>query len=293
VESERDARGLAFRAAGRVARRAGRFMMIALGVLVLLQLAPALPTPTPSGGATLGRSTPVPAGGSLQDLAQRRKDLAPGDSPKGGFSVSPEGSTNWFRYENLTIRPVREGLLFEGSVLNLESTSEWVSLELLAKRRDGSFARDFIFFDTPREARSSTHFRQILHGSVDDMGPAGLLRDTAAVRVETCEIRVLLEIVRERTGPYADRKCLVFWSRVVAGAGGDDVLEVHAQNNCSAPVRAVDTWFKLSVHNGNSGANLERCQRFAEDVAPRMELQKSIKIPIERGASISLHSATN
>lgn len=261
--------------------------MIMVGiVLVLLQVTGA--TPTPSSGMVLGRVTPIPAGGgTLQDLARKRKDLAPGDRPRGSFSVVPEGSVGLARYERLTIRPVPEGLLFEGSVINARPRPEWVSLELFAKKRNGSVARELVFFDAERDKYSTTPFRHVLRGGLDAADPAALLPDTAGVRVETCDTDEILSVIRERTAPYGDRRtCLVFWSQVAGQQGEGDLLEIHLQNNCPTPVRAVDTWFRLNVMN--RGTLLKRCERFGSDVPALGELRKSMKIPVERGANISI-----
>lgn len=263
--------------------------MIAAGaVLVLFQAVPPAPTPTAPGAPLAGQSTPVPAGGSLQDFARKRRELPPSERPRGSFLSVPAGSVGRVRYEKLTIRPAPDGLVFEGNLLNFLEKPEWISMEIHAKRRDGTVARDLIFFDHKLEEGSATAFRQVLRGRVDDASSTELLRETAGVRIETQYGNELT--IRNRTPSYAGRgRCLVLWTRVIAQEEG--LVEVHVQNNCREPVRAEDTWFHISHWGGKKGDVLEqRFQRLAEDVPALEERQRVVKLdnPREGKVSVSL-----
>ena len=273
--------------------------MIVASLLFLLEAPAGTPTPTPA--AAVGRSTPVPAGGSLQDLAKRRRGFSPEEGLKGTFSVASEGSYGLLRHEGLTARTVPEGLLVEGKLVNKTERGVWLALEVYATRRDGKITRGIVGFPSDRtawgfavEAGKSRPFSRLLGAPGDPADPASLRPETAGARIHlrpfqggTYESMVLDSFAIKE---YLERiKCLTYWGKTLRSpkAKEDDQVEVHVLNACSWPVRSHDTWFVIRIAAELATENDSNDQRvyglFAEDVPAKGELQEIIPATVPPG----------
>lgn len=268
--------------------------MIAACVLFLFGPPVTAPTPTPP---PVGRSTPVPAGGSLQDIAKRRRGFAPEEAMKGTFSVASEGSSGPVRHEGLTARTVTEGLLVEGKLVNTSDYREWLALEIFATRRDGRITRAIYALPPTSlsggslDSKSSRPFSRVLVAPPDPKDPASLRPETAGARIhrrpgdepgswQSYEYSLAGQDYLERI------KCLSYWGKRVdsprAKENEDDQVEVHVVNTCAWPVRARDTWFAIRIQNewGTEPWQNRVYGLFVEDVPPDGELKEIISVPI-------------
>lgn len=277
--------------------------MIAACVVLLLASPAATPSPTPAPPPSAGRSTPVPAGGSLQDLAKRRRGFSPDEGLKGTFSVASEGSYGLLRHEGLTARTVPEGLLVEGTLVNKTEDHMWLALEIYATRRDGKITRGILAFLSGRPgyavyAGKSRPFSRVLGAPTDPADPASLKPETVGARIHLRPLQDWRHDGRHEsmvaeslaTEEYLKRiKCLTYWGKPLRSpkAKEDDQVEVHVLNACSWPVRAADTWFVIGIQGQYSDASETWMEDrlyglFVEDVPAKGELSQIVPATVPR-----------
>jgi hypothetical protein len=271
-------------------------------VLFLLEGPVATPSPTPVPPGSVGRSTPVPAGGSLQDLAKRRRGFSPEEGMKGTFSVASEGSNGPVRHEGLTARTVPEGLLVEGKLVNKTEDRLWLALEIFATRRDGKIARGIVGFPSDSGSFSvgagkSLPFSRLLGAPTDPADPASLRPETAGARIHfrprwspRPEANAFSTLEEEE---YLKRiKCLTYWGKPVRSpkAKEDDQVEVHVLNACAWPVRSNDSWFAIRIQRDLSVEHWDTrvYWLFVEDVPPKGELQQVIPASVPQGRRVQV-----
>lgn len=284
--------------------------MIVACVLFLLEGPVGTPSPTPVPPGSVGRSTPVPAGGSLQDLAKRRRGIAPGDAMKGSFSVSTEGTSGPLRHEDLKGRIVEGGLLIEGKARDEHvqlgpHTAFFSVLEVFARRRDGRLVRAIaplawketsdIFgteikrgsIDSPLGRVSTATFSCLFASPTSATEPAFLLPETAGGRFH--------EYPHPWTGSPEGRdylrriSCLSYWVKPVRGpnAKENDRVEVHVLNACAWSVRQRDTWFVVREQTSFFSAVEEKIWGvFGEDVPANGELQTEVFVPVPKDSRV-------
>jgi hypothetical protein len=265
--------------------------MIVACVLFLLEAPIGTPSPTPTAPPSMGRSTPVPAGGSLQDLAKRRRGFSPAQGSQGTFSVASEGSYGPLRHDGLKARTVADGLLVEGKLVNDSPGAAWLALEIYATRQDGKIVRGIVSFPSAAgqtgavEAGKSRPFSRVLSAPVDSADPASLRPETVGGRIhllpgqgpQFSEVSPYSLAGQD----YLKRiECLSYWGKPTRSpkAKEDDEVEVHVLNACSWPIRAKDTWFTIRIQMDVSVESWD--QRvyglFVEDVPPKGELQQVV-----------------
>lgn len=271
--------------------------MIVACVLFLLEAPIGTPSPTPSPPPSMGRSTPVPAGGSLQDLAKRRRGFSPAQGSQGAFSVASEGSYGLLRHDGLNARTVAEGLLVEGKLVNDSTESERVVLEIYATRRDGKVVRGIVgateYLASSFKGGKGRPFSLVLNAPADPANPASLRPETVAGRIHMPPtFGQRWQIASDTLGgmDYLKRiECLSYWGKPIRNPKGkeDDQVEVHVLNACSWPVRSNDTWFSIRIAITADWGDRREDRiygLFVEDVPPKGEIQEvvSAKVPRDR-----------
>jgi hypothetical protein len=237
----------------------------------------------------MGRSTPIPSGGSLQDIARRRRGFSSGDAMQGSFSLVGEGALAGLRHEGLAARAVDGGLLVEGKVVDRRELTARVAFEVFALRRDGRVVSAIVSFDTSAAREGGARFSRLLSAPSNSADPASLRPETAggkfhalpSYRAGTSEAREYIK----RT------ECLRYWGKPVPAPKGfrDDHVEVHVVNDCDSPARADDTWFVVRIQGyGTSDGDSDRrvYSLFTEDVPPRMELTQVVPAPVPQGRRV-------
>ena len=264
--------------------------MSALLAFLLCQLATPAPTPTrtPSGVPDMSRGTPVPSGGSLQDLAKRRRGFAPGDAMQGSISVLREGETGELRHEGLAARAVAGGLLVEGKVVDVRFMSGRAALEVFARRGDGRVVRGIAPFDAAAARKGGAGFSRLLSAPTYAGDPASLRPETAGGRFH--EFPYLIAGTPEAKEYIKRTECLRYWGKPVPAAkdGAGDEVEVHVVNDCASPARADDTWFVIRIQADDTIEAWDRkvYSLFTEDVPPRTELTQVVPAPVPRGRRV-------
>jgi hypothetical protein len=265
-------------------------MKIALPLL-LFQLGTSnpVPTPTPAGAPMMNRSTPIPAGGSLQDLAKRRRGFSPGDAMQGTLAKTQEGTAGELRHEGLVAHVVEGGLLVEGTVVDERRfASPSTALEVFARRRNGGLLRGIAPFDVNAAQKGGARFFYFLRAPTGSADPASVRPETAGGR-----FHVLPQIVSYSAEglEYLNRTaCLHYWGKAVPApkGGPDDHVEVHVGNDCAGPVRAADTWFVIRIQTESKYEAHDRkvYGLFLEDVPPRTEIKQVVPAPVPRGRGV-------
>ena len=244
-------------------------------------------TPTPPTGPAMSRSTPVPANGSLQELAKRRKAASSEVSVTGRLTASAEGTAGLLRHEDLVARPVPEGLLIEGKVFDgRDRSGPWTALavlEVFAKRRDGGVASGLVILDRGEGTRAP--FARVLSAPSNPSDPASLRPETAGGRFHLRpeppqfhpEDRDYLKYV----------ECLRYWVKPLANpkASEDDLVEVHVLNSCAWGVPYQKTWFAIRIQKDISieAWDTRIYGLFTEDVPARGELQQAVPAKVPHG----------
>lgn len=274
--------------------------MIAACFLFLLGPPVGTPAPTPAPPPSAGRSTPIPAGGSLQDLAKRRRGFSPDEGLKGTFSVASEGSYGLLRHEGLTARPVPEGLLVEGKLVNKTEEGVYPALEIYATRRDGKIVRGIVGFvsdsgSIPVGAGKSLPFSRVLSAPTDPADPASLRPETAGARIHLrpglSHPSASMSAYSLAGQEYLERiKCLTYWGKPMRSpkAKEDDQVEVHAMNACAWPVGSNDSWFAIRIQRDLAVESWDNriYGLFVEDVPPKGELQQVIPATVPKGRTV-------
>lgn len=253
------------------------------------------PAPTPTSPPALGRSTPVPAGGSLRDLAKRRHGFSPEEGSRGTFSQASEGSYGDLRHDGLTARAVAEGLLVEGKLVNNSTESQLAVLEIHATRRDGKIARGIVgstgYLESSFKGGKSRPFSLVLSAPADPADPGSLRPETVGGRIHMLPTwGQPWEVPSYTPGgrDYLKRiECLTYWGRPVRNPKEkeDDLFEVHVLNACSWAVRANDTWFTIGIalNTGDWDSREDQVYGlFVDDVPPKGELQEVVSAKVRR-----------
>jgi hypothetical protein len=263
------------------------------GVLavLLLQIGSPVPspTPTPSASPVMSRSTPIPAGGSLQDLAKRKRGFSPGDAMQGALSKTQEGTAGELRHEGLVAHVVEGGLLVEGTVVDERRfASPSTALEIFARRRNGGPVRGIAPYDVNLAQKGGARFFYFLGAPTDSADPASVRPETAGGR-----FHVLPRIVSYSSEglEYLNRTaCLRYWGKAVPApkGGSDDHVEVHLGNDCFVPARAADTWFVIRIQTEWKYEAHDRkvYGLFLEDVPPRTEIKQVVPAAVPRGRGV-------
>ncbi len=228
----------------------------------------------------MGRTTPVPASGSLQELARRPRVLSPESGPRLNLRATTTRAER-VRVEGVAWRRIRNGLVIAGEVVNVGDRREKGVVEVSAKRRDGTTVRAFAGVLDLASGRRE-RFSALLLAPTHPESP--LLPETTAA--EPHLLPVTSRDLPEGREYLEAVGCLSFWGKPVSF--NDDTkrfeqVEVHVQSICTRPVPAANTWFEVAVEFDEGRPGRDRSLwLFLEDVPAHGEITELVPVPVKK-----------
>lgn len=244
------------------------------GLLLQAGLPPATPTPGPS----VGRTTPVPAKRSLQDLASEKRNLSSGSSGRGTLSMTTRIES--VRTERVSARVETSGLVISGDLVIDRVEHVRGVVEVFASRRDGTTAQGFVPFSG---FRGRTTFSS-------ELGAPNVLTDPRSLRFDTAGARphVLPSFpwwAPESREYEAQADCLGYWAKPVFNEKAHvfDQVEVHVQNSCPHAVSSENTWFNLAIEADSYGrTNAGELGLILRDVPAHGEITQLVPAKVQK-----------